>query len=167
MPSHALVDTLSALIAALGSAITLLSAFALYRLQTLTGELDADALRINDTVGGWADEKGKDKLIILAGARRWSEYLKQLKTVRKLRGDEAAGVNGRTWMARLETNCNARRDLLVGLWVALGLTGLVMAAGLAALAGVEPIACLPAWPAVLGFLLCLVSYYALIRTSLR
>lgn len=168
MSNDALLYTMSTVAAALGSAMALLAAFALYRLQSLSNQMQLDAEHLADTIGNFGGEEAKDRLTWLAASEDWDAYLPEMDRVRSLRADSDIGRLGRAWMGRLHANNRRRRSIGRALTVALGLTAAVMTGALGALAASETLrgcARVP-WLGVAGFVICLTSYLVLIWLTL-
>jgi hypothetical protein len=167
MPNEPLLYTMSTIAAALGSAMPLLAAFALYRLQALSTYLQTDSMYLNDQLGGYGTPDDKERLVLLAASENWKEYLPEIKRVRELRPNADIGASSRARMARLPRHYEARCDVLVALWIALALTGTVLTGAVAALADSDNLSGCVAWLGSGGLILCLLSYLRLIYVSLK
>jgi hypothetical protein len=167
MPDNALLYTMTTIAESLGSAMALLAAFALYRLQSLSRQMEEDSRQVAEAIGGFATPEERERLAQLRAAEDWQQFITLMVEVRnKLQGDP--GINPRLWMARLPRDYQTRRAILAALSVALILTAIVMTGALFALARSNDLpadSCLPAL-GVVGFVLCLASYLVLIWFAL-
>lgn len=176
--------TMATVSASLGSAIALLAAFALYRLQGLATQLQSDTVHVKDTIGGMGDPaqapRNREALTQLAATADWRGFVKCMdRVLAALPPGSDIGADGRAWVDRVRASYRQRRDLLIVLCVALVLTAAVMTGALLAIANADvleraemlrPQADFAArYPrlAVHGFACCLGSYLVLVWAALR
>jgi hypothetical protein len=172
--SNTLLYTMSTVAESLGSAMALLAAFALYRLQSISSQMQDDASKIVDSTGRWPDgpqsQKNFEYWTLLAGAENWGRLLPLIDEVRRQRGENEIDAPVRARINRLHTNYERGIAVRCWLWVALILTAVVMAGSVLALAHPDYLARHPCLDVpklgAHGFCLCLVSYVGLIWQSL-
>jgi hypothetical protein len=169
--SNAFFYTMATIAASLGSAMALLAAFALYRLTAIASEIQYDSRRIAEGIGG-AD---CGPMLFSASMGNWTRYLTLMNQAHARYNNPERNIDltVQALIQRLRGNLLRSRRLLIALWVALILTGVVMTSAVVGLASADHLQ--PAsrlglgapWLGVLGFVACLISYLVLIRLALR
>lgn len=169
--NNALLYTMTTVAESLGSAMALLAAFALYRLQSISNEMVADSSNVADAIGLRRTPPDRERLTLLASASDWEQFLALMSELRRSLVQDSVDVAVRARMDRLPISYRHRRQIVTALCVALALTAVVMTGALTVLAAASHLpadSCLGAapWAGVVGFVLCLVSYLVLIWFAL-
>jgi hypothetical protein len=165
---RSLLYTMTTIAESLGSAMALLAAFALYRLQALSSYLQTDSMHLNDTAKQFCTPKDLERLTWLAASENWKEYLFEIKRVHDGRpANWDIGPSMRARLVRLPFHYETYCDVSLALWVALALTAIVITGAVVTLADSDCLSGRVAWFGVIGLILCLLSYLRLIYVSLK
>lgn len=173
----ALLYTMTTIAETLGGAIALMAAFALYRLQSLAGELNSGATYIADVVGKVRPKLPTDEeqLMSLATTGDYGGFVALMDEIM----DEVTKAKHSTyfrplthsWRTRVRLAHVLRPKVQEALWLSLIVTGIVMTFAIATLAafnGLQVCLCVVAvikWLGVAGFVGCLATYFNLISIA--